>query len=88
MTPTSQKPVYVVQVGAFSRMENAERISRRLKERGFQIQVRPFRHKSLGRLYLVRLNPMPSEEEARKAADKIAALEKTQPMVIKLDKAP
>jgi cell division septation protein DedD len=88
MTPTSSTPVYVVQVGAFSRKENAERISRRLKEHGFQVNVSPFRHKSLGRLYLVRLDPLPSEEQARKAADRIAALEKTKPMVIKLDKAP
>lgn len=88
MTPTPDTPVYVVQVGAFSRKENAERISRRLKEHGFQVNVSPFQHKSLGRLYLVRLDPLPSEEQARKAADKIAALEKTKPMVIKIDKAP
>ncbi|SMC27398.1 Sporulation related domain-containing protein [Desulfacinum hydrothermale DSM 13146] len=88
VTRSTAQTGYVVQVGAFKRKANADKLSRRLKAKGFSVHVTRFKHKSLGWLYLVRLRPMASQAEAHKAADKIAALEKTKPLVLKLPKAP
>ncbi len=75
--------VYAVQVGAYSKKENAQEALERLKKMGFTPQISPFNHAKLGPLYAVRVAPFASQSEAQKAAEKIAAVENEKPIIVK-----
>ncbi|MEJ5347634.1 MAG: SPOR domain-containing protein [Desulfosoma sp.] len=75
--------IYAVQVGAYSKKENAQEALERLKKMGFTPQISPFNHPKLGPLYAVRVAPFASQGEAQKAAEKIAAVENEKPIIVK-----
>ncbi|MGQ9750474.1 SPOR domain-containing protein [Desulfosoma sp.] len=76
--------VYAVQVGAYSKKENAQGAVGRLKKMGLSSQISPFSHPKLGTLYAVRIAPFTTQAEAQKAAEKIAGVEKEKPIIVKV----
>jgi cell wall-associated NlpC family hydrolase len=60
---------YSIQVGAFSEVKNAERLTARLQEKG----IDAFYFKKDNGLYAVRFGDYPSRNAARKSAGKLAA---------------
>jgi len=68
-TPAVRKTGYSVQVGAFSVVENAERLSERLRSRG--IDAYYFRKE--GGLYAVRFGDFPTPKAAGDRADKLVS---------------
>ncbi|ROQ89795.1 SPOR domain-containing protein [Desulfosoma caldarium] len=82
ITPSSW--VYAVQVGAYSKKENAQEAVERLKKMGLPSQITPISHPKLGALYAVRAAPFNTQEEAQKAAEKIARVEKEKPFIVKV----
>lgn len=95
--PATQKPsaagdsaiswAYAVQVGAYSKKENAHEALERLKKFGFQPELTPFHHPRLGPLYAVRIAPFASQAEAQKIAQKIAEQEKDKPIIVKVPRS-
>lgn len=89
---TSQGPtsswVYAVQVGAYSKKENAQEAMERLKKMGLSSRISPFNHPKLGPLYAVRVAPFATQVEAQKAAEKIAGMEKEKPIIVKVPAIP
>ena len=78
---------YAVQVGAYSQKENAQQVLERLKKFGYQPEITPFQHPTLGALYAVRVAPFASQAEAQKAAEEIGRSEKDKPIIVKVPKS-
>lgn len=76
--------VYAVQVGAYSKKENAQGVLERLKKMGLSARISLFSHHKLGTLYAVRIAPFTTLAEAQKAAEKIAGVEKEKPIIVKV----
>lgn len=63
---------WAVQVGSFSREENAEGLASRLRDGGFDVHVTPFR-RSGDTLYRVRVGPVAGRAEAERLAERVRA---------------
>gem|GEM_PF-6751532 len=79
----AEGPQFIVQVGAFKDEANAQKLSRRLEERGLSVQVNPYDHPKLGPLFLVRLTPFADESRARAAMAEIEQREKIKALLIR-----
>jgi cell division septation protein DedD len=79
----AEGPQFIVQVGAFKDEANAQKLSRRLEERGLSVQVNPYDHPKLGPLFLVRLTPFADESRARAAMAEIEQREKIKTLLIR-----
>jgi type IV pilus assembly protein PilF len=55
---------YTVQLGSFLDKENAESLQQRLRLKGYDAVVKPFKHQVLGHLYVVQLKPVNDAERA------------------------
>jgi cell division protein FtsN len=66
-TPAVQKGGYNVQVGAFAIEANAKDLLKRLTQLGEQAHI------DSGRLYLVRIGPFPTREQAIKTRERLEA---------------
>ena len=55
---------YTVQLGSFLDKENAEVLQQRLKRKGYDAVVKPYKHQVLGQLYVVQLKPVNDAEKA------------------------
>jgi len=66
-TPTVQKGGFSVQVGAFAIEANAKDLLRRLTQLGEQAHI------DSGKLYLVRIGPFPTREQAIKTRERLEA---------------
>ncbi len=64
--PSSVKPTWVVQMGAFKVKENADKLTAKLKADGFPVVMRSMNHSKNGEFYLVHLEPTPNKTEAEK----------------------
>lgn len=73
---------YIVQIGAFTKKENAERLSAQLKAKNYPVFVKTLDHQSLGQMYLVRLNPFTDRAEANRFATQLTNSEKLKPTII------
>lgn len=87
--PTPRKVViaklpteFVIQVGSFSQKANADRLAKRLKEHNYKVSVTESTHKTLGKLFLVRLDPIKDLELTRTTIDKLRAQENLKPVII------
>ena len=56
--------IYTVQLGSFLDKENAEDLQQRLRRKGYDAVVKPFKHQVLGNLYVVQLKPVNDAEKA------------------------
>ncbi len=65
--------IYTVQLGSFLDKENAESLQQRLRLKGYDAVVKPFRHQVLGPLYVVQLKPV---NDADKASQLMMQVEK------------
>ena len=55
---------YIVQMGSFLDKENAEELQQRLRRKGYDAVLKPYRHQVLGQLYVVQLKPVNDPEKA------------------------
>jgi hypothetical protein len=69
--PSSSKTLHWVQVGAFSRRQNADKLALKLFNAGYtsSVSVSASKH---GPVHKVRVGSFPSRQEARQAADKLS----------------
>ena len=72
---STSQPIYSVQVGAFSSQQNATNLARRMKEKGYEARVTPFRSWSKNVLYTVRIGKYTHLETAKKKAEEVTAKE-------------
>ena len=56
--------IYTVQMGSFLDKDNAEDLQQRLRRKGYDAVVKPFKHQVLGELYVVQLKPVNDAEKA------------------------
>jgi type IV pilus assembly protein PilF len=56
--------IYTVQLGSFLDKDNAEDLQQRLRRKGYDAVVKPFKHQVLGQLYVVQLKPVNDAEKA------------------------
>jgi type IV pilus assembly protein PilF len=56
--------IYTVQLGSFLDKENAESLQQRLRLKGYDAVIKPFRHQVLGPLYVVQLKPVNDADKA------------------------
>jgi cell division septation protein DedD len=73
---------YVVQIGAFSKKENAEQLLKQLEEKKYPVFIKMLEHKTLGSLFLVRLQPTKDRSEAEKYLTMLKDNDKLQPTLI------
>jgi tetratricopeptide (TPR) repeat protein len=72
--PQAEGPrTYIVQLGSFLDKDNAESLQQRLRHKGYDAVVKPFRHQVLGNLYVVQLKPV---NDADKASQLMMQVEK------------
>jgi tetratricopeptide (TPR) repeat protein len=64
---------YTVQLGSFLDKENAESLQQRLRLKGYDAVIKPFKHQVLGHLYVVQLKPV---NDADKASQLMMRVEK------------
>ncbi|HET8551876.1 MAG TPA: SPOR domain-containing protein [Gammaproteobacteria bacterium] len=70
--PAAQQPGWVVQAGSFANRDNAQRLTNRLKQKGFEAFI--LQAKSGGQtVYRVRVGPVDARRQAEKLAPAIAA---------------
>ncbi len=55
---------YTVQLGSFLDKENAGDLQQRLRRKGYDAVVKPYKHQVLGQLYVVQLKPVNDAEKA------------------------
>jgi cell division septation protein DedD len=53
-----------VQLGSFLDKDNAESLQHRLRLKGYDAVIKPFRHQVLGSLYVVQLKPVNDADKA------------------------
>ncbi len=75
---------YIVRVGSFSNMKNAERLQKTLEKKGYDVVIKPYRHPTLGLLHLVELEPIRKLEIARSMMGAIKKTTHDKPMLIKV----
>lgn len=82
--PSSTAPggkTYVVQLGAFAKKENAEKLFGQLQAKNYPVILKTLDHKDFGQMYLVRLKPFGDRAEADRMATELADAEKLKPSV-------
>lgn len=75
---------FAVQVGAFAESGSAERLAETLRGKGFEAYVSPGAHAGEAR-WRVRVGPLPSREEAERAASRLKAEERLPTWVLDED---
>ena len=55
---------YTVQLGSFLDKDNAEDLQQRLRRKGYDAVIKPFKHQVLGELYVIQLKPVNDAEKA------------------------
>lgn len=75
---------YIVRVGSFRHMKNAEDIQKALQKKGYDVVIKPYRHPTLGLLHLVQLPPVYNASKARTLLAALKKLTKDQAMLIKV----
>ena len=63
--------LFVVQIGAFKVRENAEKLTKKLKDDGFPVRMQSMNHSRNGELHLVRFEPSPNRAEAQEVMEKL-----------------
>ncbi len=82
--PSSTAPgakTYVVQLGAFTKRENADKLFSELQAKNYPVILKTLDHKDFGHMYLVRLKPYSDRVEAERMATELAGTEKLKPSV-------
>ncbi len=73
--PKAEKPKsgvqYVIQVGAFQKMENAQAIQESFRKKGYSVQIRSHYDLNKGQLYLVQLEPTGDAAKANATMNRI-----------------
>ena len=75
---------YIIQVGSFLTRDSAERMQKRLEQRGYQAIIKACGHKILGSVFVVQLKPI---RDGSKAGTTMAGLEREKqvtPVLIKV----
>jgi cell division protein FtsN len=62
---------YVVQVGAFLSMENAEDLQSAFQQKGYNVAIKTRQDPKIGQLFLVQLAPLDDEKKAREVMGRI-----------------
>lgn len=85
--PKVEKPKsgvqYVIQVGAFQKMENAQAIQESYKKKGYSVQIRSHYDLNKGQLYLVQLEPIGDAGKANATMSRIRQ-EGASPIMLKV----
>lgn len=76
-----QTKSYVVQIGAFTKKENAERLLTQLQTKNYPAIMKLLDHKDFGQMYLVRLRPFENRAEADRYATELEDAEKLKPSI-------
>jgi Flp pilus assembly protein TadD len=83
--PGKEQPIYVVQLGTFTKKGNAERLIQRLKEKGYSPLMKDYELPDLGIVHAVRLEPVASLVQARTLKKRIEKEEGVKPLNIRID---
>lgn len=75
---------YIVRVGSFRNMKNAERLRTTLEKKGYDVVIKPYRHPTLGLLHIVELKPIRKVEIARSMMGAVKKTTHGKPMLIKI----
>ncbi|MGD9506010.1 MAG: SPOR domain-containing protein [Syntrophobacteraceae bacterium] len=85
--PKAEKPKsgvqYVIQVGAFQKMENAQAIQESFRKKGYSVQIRSHYDLNKGQLYLVQLEPTGDAAKADATMNRIRQ-EGATPIMLKV----
>ena len=86
LSPGGSEGRFAVQVGAFTESASAERLAARLRESGYGVYVSPGVQAGQPR-WRVRVGPLPSRDEAERAAGRLKSEEKLPTWVLDEDGA-
>ncbi len=78
--PDGQK--YIVQIGAFTKRENAEQLLKALQDKKYPVFIKTLGHKEFGTMFLVRLKPTTDRAEAEKLRARLKESEQLSPTLI------
>jgi cell division septation protein DedD len=80
--PQSYK--YIVQIGSFVDREKAEEIKKSLNAKGYSAFVRPLNHRVLGKVFVIRLQPVSSVSSATTLSTQLKGEIEGEPVIIKM----
>jgi hypothetical protein len=81
IAPAKPRKMYAVQVGYFREKQNAEDLSRTLKEQGYSVMICPSKG-AKGNFYTVITKPVPTMSKAATLAEQIKSYNKISPIVV------
>lgn len=82
--PPGTQWTYIIQLGSFLDKGNAEILRQRLKEKGYNAQVKQIEHLVLGHVYIVQLSPVTDEVKANILMAQVESDERVKPIIIKV----
>jgi hypothetical protein len=75
-------PLYIVQVGTFTKKPYAERLAKRLEKKGYATVIKEFEHSRLGQVQVVQLEPVSDPVEAGSLKRRLEEEENIEPMIV------
>ncbi len=80
----SQSYKYIVQVGSFVDREKAEEFKKSLDGKGYKALVKPLKHKVLGKVFVIQLQPVGSVAKATTLMTQLSSEVQGEPVIIKV----
>ncbi|MFZ0927483.1 MAG: tetratricopeptide repeat protein [Syntrophobacteraceae bacterium] len=80
----SQSYRYMVQVGSFADREKAEEIKTRLERKGYRVVIKTLKHRTLGKVFVVQLQPVNSASSATTLMTQLSGEIEGEPVIIKV----
>ncbi len=80
--PRSYK--YIVQVGSFVDREKAEEFKKSLDGKGYNASVKPLKHKALGKVFVIQLQPVGSVAKATTLMTQLSNEVQGEPIILKV----
>lgn len=73
---------YIVQIGAFTKRENAEELLKKLKSKHYPVFIKTLNHEKHGQMFLVRLSPYEDRFEADRQLSRLKDSEHLSPILL------
>ena len=73
---------YIVQIGAFTKRENAEKLHEQLRAKNYPVILKELQHEKFGPMFLVRLEPTTQKDEAQKKLADLKRNENLEPTLL------
>jgi len=80
----SQSYRYMVQVGSFEDREKAEEVKTRLERKGYRVVIKTLKHRTLGKVFVVQLQPVNSASSATTLMTQLSGEVEGEPVIIRV----